>query len=490
MRRRSGDLRSQLSNEELFRATGASLIHGNHLRILWDAQGNYPAWEAAIQGARKTIHMEMYVIHNDKTGRHFRDLLVDKARQGVKVRVIYDWFGSLSLLGRWMWKPLREAGGEVRVANPPGMSSFFGWFSRDHRKLITIDRSQAFISGLCIGDAWIGKPEKKIPPWRDTGVEICGPAVADVEAAFAAAWKLTGGLIPSEELPRREDLPKAGSISLRIVPASPETTGIYRLDLMLAATVRQTLWLTDAYFIATSPYIQALRASALDGVDVRLLVPHGSDIPWVASFSRTMYRSLLEAGVRVFEWNGSMVHAKTAVADGRLSRIGSTNLNISSWIGNWEMDVVIEDEELAREMSEMFLADLAQATEIVIGRRNKVRPIQPLSRRKRLRVAKGSGRGVLSGMARIGSALNAAVTGKRILGRAESSSLLKFGMFICFLTFVAFYFPRIISYTVGGLLGWTGFFILVKAIRLRYGNQDEEVENIEPKEKASSDKAR
>jgi phosphatidylserine/phosphatidylglycerophosphate/cardiolipin synthase-like enzyme len=368
------------------------------------------------------------------------------------------------------------------------MSSFFGWFSRDHRKLITIDRSQAFISGLCIGDAWIGNPEKKIPPWRDTGVEICGPAVADVEAAFAAAWKLAGGLIPPEELPRREDLSKAGSVSLRIVPASPDTTGIYRLDLMLAATVRQTLWLTDAYFIATSPYIQALRAAALGGVDVRLLVPHGSDIQWVANFSRTMYRSLLEAGVRVFEWNGSMVHAKTAVADGRWARVGSTNLNISSWIGNWELDVVIEDEGLAREMREMFLEDLAQTTEIVISRRNKVRPIQPLSQRKRLRVGKGSGRGVLSGITRIGSALNAAVTGKRILTRAESSSLLKFGLFICFLTFVAFYFPRIISYTLGALLGWTGFFILVKAIRLRYGNRDEEAENIEPEEKPSSDK--
>jgi phosphatidylserine/phosphatidylglycerophosphate/cardiolipin synthase-like enzyme len=488
MRRRSDNLRSQLSNEELLRATGASLIHGNHLRILRDAQENYPAWEAAIQGARKTVHIEMYIIHNDKSGRHFRDLLAAKAREGVKVRVIYDWFGSLSLWGGWMWKPLREAGGEVRVANPPGMSSFLGWFSRDHRKLITIDRSQAFISGLCIGDAWIGNPKKKIPPWRDTGVEICGPAVADVEAAFAAAWKLAGGFIPPEELPRREDLSKAGSVSLRIVPASPETTGIYRLDLMLAATVRQTLWLTDAYFIATSPYIQALRAAALGGVDVRLLVPHGSDIQWIANFSRTMYRSLLEAGVRVFEWNGSMVHAKTAVADGRWARIGSTNLNISSWIGNWELDVVIEDESLAREMSEMFLKDLAQTTEIVISGRNKVRLIQPLSQKKRLRVVRGSGRGVLSGMARVGSALNAAVTGKRILGRAESSSLLKFGMLICFLTFVAFYFPRIISYTVGGLLGWTGFFILVKAIRLRYGNKDEEAENIEPKEKASSDK--
>jgi phosphatidylserine/phosphatidylglycerophosphate/cardiolipin synthase-like enzyme len=103
--------------------------------------------------------------------------------------------------------------------------------------------------------------------------------------------------------------------------------------------------LTDAYFIITSSYLQALRAAALGGADVRLLVPHGSGIQWVASFSRTMYRSLLEAGVRVFKWNGSMVHAKTAVADGRWARIGSTNLNISSWIGNWELDVVIEDEE-------------------------------------------------------------------------------------------------------------------------------------------------
>jgi hypothetical protein len=201
-----------------------------------------------------------------------------------------------------------------------------------------------------------------------------------------------------------------------------------------------------------------------------------------------MYRSLLEAGVRVFEWNGSMVHAKTAVADGRWARIGSTNLNISSWIGNWELDVVIEDEDLAQEMSEMFLEDLAQATEIVIGRGNKLRLIQPLSREKRLRVMKGSGRGVLSGMARVGSALNAAVTGKRILGRTESSSLLKFGIFICFLTFVAFYFPRIISYTAGALLGWTGIFIFVKGIRLRYGTQDEGAKNGEPKGKASSHK--
>jgi len=180
-----------------------------------------------------------------------------------------------------------------------------------------------------------------------------------------------------------------------------------------------------------------------------------------------------------------MVHAKTAVADGRWARIGSTNLNISSWIGNWELDVVIEDEGLAQEMSEMFLEDLAKATEIVISRRNKVRLIHPLSKKKRLRVVRGSGRGALSGIARLGSALNAAVTGKRTLGRAESSSLLKFGLFISFLTFVAFYFPRMISYTLGGLLGWTGFFLLLKGVRLRYHSRKEEGEKIDSKGKGS-----
>ena len=118
---------------------------------------------------------------------------------------------------------------------------------------------------------------------------------------------------------------------------------------------RRTLWLTDAYYGGTAPYVQALRAAALDGVDVRLLVPGASDIPLLRPFSRSGYRPLLEAGVRVFEWNGSMIHAKTAVADGTWSRVGSTNLNIASWMGNRELDVIVEDESFARQMERCSL---------------------------------------------------------------------------------------------------------------------------------------
>src|SRR5206468_4611824 len=127
----------------------------------------------------------------------------------------------------------------------------------------------------------------------------------------------------------------------------------------------RTLWLTDAYYAGTTPYVQALRAAALDGVDVRLLVPQATDLPMVRALSRAGYRPLLEAGIRVFEWNGPMLHAKTAVADGQWARVGSTNLNLASWAGNWELDVAVEDTEFAGQMEEMFEEDLTGATEIV-----------------------------------------------------------------------------------------------------------------------------
>jgi hypothetical protein len=137
-----------------------------------------------------------------------------------------------------------------------------------------------------------------IAPWRDTGVQLTGPAVADAEAAFADAWGLAGRPVPPAELPHREAIPAAGTVTLRVIASAPETTALYRMDLLVAVAARERLWLTDAYFMATPPYRQALRAAALDGVDVRLLVPHGSDIEWIANVFRTMYRSLLEAGVR------------------------------------------------------------------------------------------------------------------------------------------------------------------------------------------------
>jgi CDP-diacylglycerol--glycerol-3-phosphate 3-phosphatidyltransferase/cardiolipin synthase len=149
-------------------------------------------------------------------------------------------------------------------------------------------------------------------------------------------------------------IPDSGTIAARLIATTPSTAHMMRLDLLIASFARRTLWLTDAYFMGTSTYLSALKQAARDGVDVRLLVPRSSDIRWIATVSRTMYRPLLESGVRVFEWNGPMIHAKTAVADGRWARIGSTNLNISSWLANREIDVAIEDESVAGELAARF----------------------------------------------------------------------------------------------------------------------------------------
>jgi phosphatidylserine/phosphatidylglycerophosphate/cardiolipin synthase-like enzyme len=455
------------------RVAGAPRVDGNRLRILRDAEENYPAWLAAIEGARRRIHLEMYIVHDDAIGRRFRDLLAARARAGVRVRVLYDWFGSLRLIGSGMWRSLQAAGGEVRVANPPSIDSLLGWVSRDHRKLLAVDGADAFISGLCIGDAWIGNPGRGLAPWRDTGVHLAGPAVAEAERAFAAAWALAGAPVPAAELPRREDIPPAGDVPLRVIATEPETAGLYRLDLLVATAARHRLWLTDAYFMATPLYRQALCAAARDGVDVRLLVPHASDVEWIANVSRTMYRGLLDAGVRIFEWNGPMVHAKTAVADGRWSRVGSTNLNLASWIGNWELDVGIEDEGVAGQMEAMYLEDLAGATEIVLTARHKVRPQHPPAFAEGGGPASSSGSRVLTDAARVGSVLSAAVRGHRILGRPEASALLTVGLSLVLVAAVAAVFPRVIAYALGAVLGLTGVLVLVKALRLRFGIRDD-----------------
>jgi cardiolipin synthase len=162
------------------------------VRLLKDAAQNYPAWLDAIGAARHTIHFEMYIIHEDDQGRLFADALIEKARQGVHVRLLYDWMGGFGKTSRAFWKRLSAGGVEVRCYNPPRFDSPLGWVSRDHRKMISVDRTTAFVTGLCVGQMWVGDPGRHLDPWRDTGVEVRGPAVADIEHAFADAWAAAG----------------------------------------------------------------------------------------------------------------------------------------------------------------------------------------------------------------------------------------------------------------------------------------------------------
>ncbi|MCA1619717.1 MAG: phospholipase D-like domain-containing protein [Acidobacteria bacterium] len=455
------------------RATGSPLIPGNGVRLLVDAKENYPAWLEAIAGARRTIHFESFIIHEDEVGREFAEALSVKAREGVRVRVVYDWLGGVGKTSRRFWRNLRDAGVEVTGFNPPRYDEPFGWLNRDHRKMISVDGRVGYVMGLCVGRDWVGRPQKNIEPWRDTGVEIRGPAVADMEAAFARVWETSSGeRIPAEDLPGREDIGQGGEVPVRVIATEPNTVGLYRLEQLVAAGARKYLWLTDAYFVGTTMYVQALRAAAQDGVDVRLLVPSASDIPVVSALSRANYRALLEAGVRVFEWNGPMIHAKTSVVDGRWARVGSTNLNVASWMGNWELDVTIEDEGFAGQMEEMYCRDLEHSTEIVMSERRKVRPIGPPRPRRprgQRTSRKGSTSRAAAGVIGVGSAVGAAITNRRVLGPAEARLMAMAGVTLLVLSMVAMKWPRGITFPLAFIGTWVALALFIRAYKLHKG---------------------
>jgi cardiolipin synthase A/B len=447
------------------RATGAAPVPGNRVRLLRDGDENYAAWLQSIADAREWIHFESYIIHDDEVGLRFAEAMAARARAGVRVRVLYDWLGSFQITPRKYARILLDAGAELRAVNPPHLGSPLAWLSRDHRKSIAIDGQIGYVSGLCVGQCWVGENA-----WRDTGIEVEGPAVAMIEDAFADLWAQTGEPLPAGERINVEDIQAAGRLAVRVVASTPGATGMYRLDQLVAAAARKTLWLTDAYFIATTPYVQALKAAASDGVDVRLLVPGSSDVPGVRAFTRAGYRALLEGGIRVFEWNGSMLHAKTAVADTRWARVGSTNLNPSSWLGNWELDVSIEDETFARQMEAMYEQDLMNATEIVIGRHRRMRPIDaPHASRgagpERRRRRRAGGR-MTAGAIGIGSAVGAALTRSRPLGAAEARILGGAAVLLVALGVVGFLWPRVLSVPLAFLLVWTGLSVFARAWQL------------------------
>ena len=460
-----------------FHSASAPLVAGNAVQILLDGDQNFPRWLQAIDAARRTIHLEMYIVHNDVIGRRFRDSLVARAKAGVTVRVLYDWFGALRPSSFRFWAPLVRAGGEVRVVNAPRVHTLFNSGSRDHRKLLTVDGRVAYIGGLCIGDDWLGDPTRGIAAWRDTGVELRGPAVAEAELAFAGAWATWGEGLPPGTVPASDAIRAEGDVSVRVVATSPDRTSLYRLELAALAAASDRIWLTDAYFMGTAVYIESLSAASRHGVDVRLLVPSNSDVRWVGNLSRTLYRRLLDAGVRIFEWNGPMIHAKTAVADRRFVRVGSTNLNLSSWVGNWELDVIIEHGGLAAEMEEIYDRDLRNATEIVITERNTVRlrSARPtrltgrdrLPRRRLARAASGSANQMIKDVTLAGSALGSAVRGYRVLGPHEALSLTMMGVLAAVVAVVAFSWPRAFAYPLGGLAVVAALTLLARAWRAR-----------------------
>jgi cardiolipin synthase len=356
----------------LWRIGAAHVSPGNRVRLFADGNATFDAMIALIEGARASVALESYLIRSDGVGQRFAAALTAAAARGVRVRVLGDWLGMRGASLRFR-RALRAGGVDLRVFSPLGFHPWLGVVPRDHRKLLVVDGKAGVTGGIGIGEQWQrGVIRKRRSPWRDRCVRIEGPAAADMEAAFEHMWRRAAGKQPSRRerrlrrQPRNAHLDPATATSslVGIVEGEPGRFRVGRALHLQAAAAQRSIWLASAYFVPSFAEVDALTGAARDGVDVRLLVPGRNDHPWVHLLTRRYYRRLLRNGVRIWEWRGEMMHAKTSIVDGRWVRVGSTDLNPFGVALNFELDAYIEDPTVGAVAAEIFLRDLAQSREI------------------------------------------------------------------------------------------------------------------------------
>ena len=360
----------------LWRIAAADVSSGNAVELLHDGPRTYEVMLAAIAAARETVVLESYILRSDETGQRFGAALVDAVSRGVSVRVLTDWIGMRGIRKAFIAN-LRKAGVDLRVFNPPGLRAWFGFVPRDHRKLLVVDGTVGITGGVGIGDEWMGKTSRHRGHWRDTAVRIEGPAASHMQAAFDTMWqraqkqerrgshRLTRRIARGAHL----DPSTAEPALVGIVEGEPLRMRIARALQMQSISAERSIWIANAYFVPNWAEVEALLGAARDGVDVRILVPQRNDHPWVTLLTRRYYRRLLTNGVRIWEYKGAMMHAKTSVVDGRWVRVGSTDFNPLGVAINYELDAVIEDPELGAQAEAMFLADLEKSKEITMRSR-------------------------------------------------------------------------------------------------------------------------
>lgn len=373
------EVRTRTFARGLWRIAAADVSCGNQVALLRDGDATFSAKLALIQGAKATIDFEGYIFRDDEVGELFRAALIAAAGRGVRVRLLVDWIGRLGTSAAF-FRPLREAGIDVKLFSAPGWRPWFGLLPRDHRKLVVTDRRCGVTGGIGVGKEWRhGVLRPKRSPWRDTAVRIEGEAATDMADSFERMWARARGERPRG--PRLVRSPRSSHLDPQLDPPSlvgiiegePGKLRISRALQMQALGAERTIWIASAYFAPSWGVVEALSGAARDGVDVRVLVPSRYDHPWLRAFITPFYQTLIRNGVRIWEWRGEMMHAKTNVVDGRWTRVGSTDFNVLGVAINYELDAVVEDATLGAEAEAMFLQDLDQSREI-LWRRGKALP--------------------------------------------------------------------------------------------------------------------
>jgi cardiolipin synthase len=351
--------------ELLSRVDEGSFHPGNAVDVYFRGEDAFAAMLGAVRDAKQEVLLESYIFKDDATGEAFARELCDAARRGIRVRVLADGFGSFETRHRfWGW--MRESGIEARLFHPIGFPPRWLMF-RDHRKILVTDRRVAFTGGMNIGEEYgASSPSAKPGPggWRDTHARVEGPAAMETALVFEEGWRRAGGerigLKAAEE-----DLGAPGA-RVMVLDSRPGRGAVESASVLasIVSAARSRIWITMAYFAPRTRAARFLGRAARRGVDVRMILPAKTDVRLVRHAGHGFYSGLLAAGVRVFEYQAAVLHAKTMVADGLFSVIGSSNYDFRSFELNAECNFVVRDARTGERMERQFEKDLAASEEI------------------------------------------------------------------------------------------------------------------------------
>jgi cardiolipin synthase len=374
--RASPDMKALALLEEA--ATGVPLIAGNKVTLLFDGPATMKEMMAAVGAAKSSINLETYIFDQDPIGLQFADLLIDKRKQGVIVNLMYDSVGAMATPAEFFQR-MKDAGVNVLAFNPVNPAKRIGKWelnNRDHRKLLVVDGKVAFTGGINISSTYANssffrskrKPsadDKKVG-WRDTHIKIEGPAVASLQWIFINAWvdQDAGELAEANYFP---PLAVLGDKIVRVLATDPERDSeIYKAFILAIQEAKTSVHITSAYFVPDQQFIAALVQAAKRGVDVRLVLPGVSDHGLVMHAGRAFYDELLSGGVRIFQLQVAVLHAKSAVIDGTWSTVGSANIDRRSFLHNYELNVVVLDPAFGRDMESAYAEDLRDSKEVTL----------------------------------------------------------------------------------------------------------------------------
>ena len=353
------------SRQEIERAYDVPFTDGNKVTLLWKGKEMFQKIFETVKGAKELLCLEFYIFRNDETGLELAEILKRKASEGVKVYVLYDHFGSFGNPLSF-WKSLKRAGVHVRASRPFKWTSPGRYVYRDHKKLIIIDGYKAFTGGLNIANEYRGYPtRKRKEAWRDTGILLEGPITMALLNIFKKSWKIWKG-VPIDYNRHVEPI-EGGLPAIPIFASSAKSRRRMRKLLYYSIDqARESIYFTTAYFTPSRRMLQVLENAVSRGVKVTLLLPGKSDVAAAHYAGRASFKKLLTAGIEIYNYDGEILHSKTAVFDETWSVIGSANLDFRSLRINDEGNVGIIDTCFARQMIKVFHEDLQQSRKITL----------------------------------------------------------------------------------------------------------------------------